>query len=421
MPRVKKSKVDLAVVGAGPAGLAAAIRARESGLERVVVLERAERPGGILLQCIHTGFGLQYFGEDLTGPEYSHRFVEKASDLGVEFLLDTMVTDLSPEKCLEVVGRNGLSILDPGAVVLAMGCRERTRAWAAIPGSRPAGIFTAGTAQRLINVEGYLPGRRVVILGSGDIGMIMARRLTLEGCTVEAVAEMLPYPSGSPRNEVQCLRDFGIPLLLEHTAVEVHGRDRVEGVTIARLDEERRPIPGTERRIDCDTLLLSVGLVPENELSAMAGIALDPLTGGPLVDERMETSLPGVFGCGNVVHVHDLVDYVTWAGEAAGAGAAAFVQGSGRETARRIRVKAGPNVRYVVPHTINGGEDVTIYLRVAAPEADVDLLVGDGAVRRRFKQVRPSEMLTLKVPASCLEGANGEIQISCVKRSKTDA
>ncbi|MDO8691118.1 MAG: NAD(P)/FAD-dependent oxidoreductase [Dehalococcoidia bacterium] len=421
MLRVRKSKVDLAVVGSGPAGLAAAIRARESGLERVVVLERAERPGGILLQCIHTGFGLQYFGDDLTGPEYSHRFVEKARDLGVDFLLDTTVTELSPEKRLVAVGRDGLNVLEPGAVVLAMGCRERTRAWAAIPGSRPAGIFMAGTAQRLINVEGYLPGRRVVILGSGDIGMIMARRLTLEGCQVEVVVEMLPYPSGSPRNEVQCLRDFGIPLLLEHTAVEVHGSDRVEGVTIARLDQERRPVPGTERRIDCDTLLLSVGLVPENELSTMAGIELDPLTGGPLVDERMETSLPGVFGCGNVVHVHDLVDYVTWAGEAAGEGAAAFVQGSGRDRSRRIRVKAGPNVRYVVPHTVSGGEDVTIYLRVAAPEDDVELLVGDGVMRRRFSRVRPSEMLILKVPASCLEGMNGEMQISCVRRRKSDA
>lgn len=413
------SNPDLAVIGAGPAGLAAAIQAREAGLERVAVIERAERPGGILLQCIHTGFGLQYFGEDLTGPEYSRRFTEKARDLGVRFHLDTAVLELSGDKRIMAASRDGLISLRPEAVVLAMGCRERTRAWAGIPGSRPAGIFTAGTAQRLINIEGYLPGRRIVVLGSGDIGMIMARRLTLEGCRVEAVAEVLPYPSGSPRNEVECLRDFGIPLLLEHTAVEVHGRERVEAVTIARVDAARRQVPGSEQRIECDTLLLSVGLVPENELSAMAGVELDPLTGGPLVDDRMETSVPGVFACGNVVHVHDLVDYVTWAAEAAGAAAASYAaSGVGKAgPGRRIPVKAGPNVRYVVPQSISSANDVTLYLRVAAPEEDVEIKVGPGFTKR-LKSVRPSEMLTLKLPARALDGLNGELQVSCTKRQR---
>ncbi len=420
MPRLADIKLDLAVIGAGPAGLAAAIRAREAGLDRVAVLERAERPGGILLQCIHTGFGLQYFGEDLTGPQYSHRFVEKARDLGVHFILDSMILELSSEKRLVAAGREGLVTLTPKSVVLAMGCRERTRAWASIPGSRPAGIFTAGTAQRLMNVEGYLPGRRAVILGSGDIGMIMARRLTLEGCQVEVVAEVLPYPSGSPRNEVQCLQDFGIPLLLGHTAVEVHGQERVEGVTIAQVDGARRPIPGTERRIDCDTLLLSVGLVPENELSTMAGIELDPLTSGPVVDDRMQTSLPGVFACGNVVHVHDLVDYVTWAGETAGAGAASYVQGGEQEDAGRIRVKAGENIRYVVPQSIISGQDVSLQFRVAAPDDNVDIVIGDGLLRQRHKRVRHSEMLTYKLPAASIQDVKGEIQVSCVKRRKAN-
>ena len=413
---------DLAVIGAGPAGLAAAIRAREAGLEQVVVLERAERPGGILLQCVHNGFGLQYFGEDLTGPEYSRRFVQKARDLGVGFLLDTTVLALSPGKQLVAASRKGLLVLEPGAVVVAMGCRERTRSWAGIPGSRPAGIFTAGSAQRLINVEGYLPGRRVVILGSGDIGMIMARRLTLEGCLVEAVVEIMPYVSGSPRNEVQCLRDLSIPLLLEHTAVEIHGRERVEGVTIARVNGDKRPVAGTERRIECDTLLLSVGLVPENELSIMAGIELDPLTGGPLVDDRMETSAPGIYACGNVVHVHDLVDYVTWAGEAAGAGAASHVANRGAAGRKgRISVKAGKNVRYVVPQAIVGGQDATLYLRVAEPDDDVELRVGQSLLRRRLKRVRPSEMLTLKLPAQSLEGLHGQLVVSCVGRQRAGA
>lgn len=416
------SNPDLAVIGAGPAGLAAAIRAREAGLERVVVLERGERPGGILLQCIHTGFGLQYFGEDLTGPEYSRRFAEKARDLGIQVHLETAVLEISRDRRLVAAGRSGLLSLEPASVVLAMGCRERTRAWAAIPGSRPAGIFTAGTAQRLINIEGYLPGRRIVILGSGDIGMIMARRLTLEGCRVEAVAEVLPYPSGSPRNEVQCLRDFGIPLLLEHTAVEVHGPERVEAVTIARVDSDRRPVSGSERRIECDTLLLSVGLVPENELSAMAGIELDPLTGGPLVDDRMETSVPGVFACGNVVHVHDLVDYVTWAGEAAGAAAASYAGRPEGEAQRegRIPVVAGRNIRYVVPQSLSHGHDVTLYLRVATPEEDVELRVGPRFLRR-FKRVRPSEMLSLTIPARALQDTDGKLVVSCTKRQTAGA
>lgn len=416
MPGLSASKLDLAVIGAGPAGLAAAIRARESGLERVAVLERAGRPGGILTQCIHPGFGLQYFGEDLTGPEYAYRFIEKARDLGVSFHLDSMVLDLSADRRLTVAGRDGLELMDPEAVILSMGCREKTRAWAAIPGTRPAGIFTAGTVQRLINIEGYIPGRRIVVLGSGDIGMIMARRLTLEGCHVEAVAELLPYPSGSPRNEVQCLRDFDIPLLLEHTAIEIHGSDRVEGVTIAQVDQDRRVIKGTERRIDCDTLLLSVGLAPENELSAMAGVALDPLTGGPMVDDQMHTNVPGVFACGNVVHVHDLVDYVSWAGESAGSAAASYVHGAGKDPSPKITVRAGQHVRYVVPQTIRKRQNAVLQLRVTIQEDDVELVVGSGLVRRRLKRVRPGEMLSLDLPAASLEGAPDELTVSCIKR-----
>lgn len=410
---------DLAVIGAGPAGLAAAISAKEAGIASVVVLERAERPGGILQQCIHTGFGLQYFGEDLTGPEYSSRFVQKARDLGIELVQGTSVLELTPQRRLVAAGKQGLSIINPLAVVLAMGCRERTRAWASIPGSRPAGVFTAGTAQRLINIEGYLPGRRAVILGSGDIGMIMARRLVLEGCRVEAVVEVLPYPSGSPRNEAQCLRDFGIQLLLEHTAIEIHGRERVEAVTIAQVNGERRPVPGTEQRLECDTLLLSVGLVPETELAYMAGVKLDYTTGGTLVDDRMETSLPGVFACGNVVHVHDLVDYVTLAGVAAGSAAASYVQNGGEASrGNSIPVEAGRNIRYVVPQAVRGGQDVTLYLRVSEPEEDVELRLGPGLARQRYKSVRPSEMLRIELPAQSLQSATGRLTVSCEKRRK---
>jgi NADPH-dependent 2,4-dienoyl-CoA reductase/sulfur reductase-like enzyme len=413
---------DVAIIGAGPAGLAAAIAAREAGAEGVLVLERSDRLGGILPQCIHNGFGLHYFHKDLTGPQYARHFAGKGKDLGVDFLLDTAVIQLSRERELVAASQDGLLSLKPRAIVLAMGCRERTRASVNIPGSRPAGIFTAGTAQRLINIEGYLPGRRIVVLGSGDIGMIMARRLTLEGCQVEAVVEVLPYPSGSPRNEVQCLRDFDIPLLLEHTVVDIQGQERVESVTIARVDDKKQPIPGTERRIECDTLLLSVGLVPENELSAMAGIELDPLTGGPVVDERMETCVAGIFACGNVVYVHDLVDYVTWEGEVAGLSAARYAQGQPSSQQRRWTVRPGRNIRYVVPQTISGQKDAALYIRVAAPEDEVELRVEPGLARKRLPRVRPSETLKLRLPAQRLGDRNqGELTVSCIRMEKHGA
>ena len=322
---------DLVIIGGGPAGLAAAIEARRRGVENLLILERDSELGGILNQCIHNGFGLHTFKEELTGPEYAARFIQQANDLGIPCKLNTMVLDLAADKTVTAMNRtDGLFQLHPKAVVLAMGCRERPRGALNIPGYRPAGIFTAGTAQRLVNMEGYLPGRKVVILGSGDIGLIMARRMTLEGAEVQVVAELMPYSGGLKRNIVQCLDDYGIPLKLSHTVVDIQGKERVEGVTLARV-ENGRPIPGTEEHYDCDTLLLSCGLLPENELSRAAGVRLSPVTGGPAVNESLATSIPGVFAAGNVLHVHDLVDYVSEEAGAAGAHAAAYIQSAGRE------------------------------------------------------------------------------------------
>ncbi|NPV54837.1 MAG: FAD-dependent oxidoreductase [Firmicutes bacterium] len=318
---VAKPDIDVAIIGGGPAGLAAAIGACNAGVDpdRVLILERGERLGGILPQCIHHGFGLHRFKEELTGPEYADRFIRKVERLGVKVLLDTMVIELGADRHITAVSdRYGLVSLVPGAVILAMGCRERTRAQIRIPGTRPAGIFTAGTAQRLVNIEGYLPGRRAVIVGSGDIGLIMARRLAIEGVEVAGVFEILPYPGGLVRNIVQCLDDFGIPLYLSHTVIEIHGKDRVTGVTVAEVDNGGNPVPGSERYIQCDTVLLSVGLIPENELSRMAGVEIDPLTGGPAVTGDFQTSVSGIFACGNVLHVNELVDDVSDEGERAG-------------------------------------------------------------------------------------------------------
>jgi NADPH-dependent 2,4-dienoyl-CoA reductase/sulfur reductase-like enzyme len=387
---------DIVVIGGGAAGLAAAIRAKESGAKRVLVLDRNSELGGILPQCIHTGFGLHYFKENLTGPEYISRFVDKARSLGVEFKLDTMVLKLKPER--EVVAansRDGLFTIRAKSVILAMGCRERTRGALAIPGTRPAGIFTAGTAQRLMDVEGFMPGKRVVVLGSGDVGLIMARRFVVEGAKVEAVIEMLPYAGGLPRNVIQCLEDFGTPLLLSHTVTAVHGAERVSGVTVANVDEKGSPIVGTERTIRCDTLVLSVGLIPENELSEEAGIMLDPTTGGPVVDERMETSVRGIFACGNVVHVHDLVDHVTETGVTAGRSAAGFALDELEPFRNRIRLRPGPGVRYVVPQIISGDEPVTVYLRVKNPVHNAMIRAGNIAVPVRA--ARPAETVTVKL------------------------
>jgi NADPH-dependent 2,4-dienoyl-CoA reductase/sulfur reductase-like enzyme len=393
-----RREVDLAVIGGGPAGLAAAVAAREAGLKNVVVVERSEYLGGLLDQCIHNGFGLFYFGEDLTGPEYAWRFIEKANDLGVKSLLNSMVVRLSPDRRILVSSSAGLTCLFAKAVVLAMGCRERTHGSLCISGTRTAGILTAGTAQRYVNIYGYIPGNEAVILGSGDVGMIMARRLTLEGVTVKAVVEVLPYVGGSIRNEVQCLNDFDIPLLLEHTVTEVHGKERVEGVTIAQVDKEWHPIVGTERSIACDTLLISAGLIPENELSRSIGIELDPLSGGPVVDNTMQTSCAGVFAAGNVLHVNDLVDNVSREAERAGGFAAAFVMGGIKREKTRVRLVAGGNIRYIVPQVVNIGEGFTLSLRVKEPAENVRLKVGN-FFNQNLRFVTPSQMVQLTVAA----------------------
>jgi NADPH-dependent 2,4-dienoyl-CoA reductase/sulfur reductase-like enzyme len=412
--------VDVAIIGSGPAGLAAAIGAKEAGAEKVTILERAEQPGGLLHQCIHNGFGLTYFDEDLTGPEYARRLIEKAMDLKVDIELESMVIDLSPDKELVWSNKHGLRKLQPRAIILAMGCRERTRQQILIPGLNPSGIMTAGTAQRYVNCEGYIPGKEVVILGSGDVGMIMARRLTLEGVKVKAVVEILPYIGGLIRNEVQCLGDFNIPVYLSHTVTNIHGQQRVEGVTISRVDNNFEPIDGTEFRIDCDLLLTSVGLIPENELSLKAGVRLDPVTGGPIVNENMETNVSGIFAGGNVVHVNDLVDNVSFESEISGTRAAEYALGKTPPSVRRIQLKAGKNIRYVVPQSIDAGKEATIYMRVKEPAEKVKLDIG-GIYSENLRVVKPSEMLKAKLTLDQLrkiKGGVSEIEVSCVKRSK---
>ena len=317
---------DIVIIGGGPAGLAAAVSARENGIQDILILERDKELGGILNQCIHNGFGLHTFKEELTGPEYAGRFIKQVKDLGIEYKLHTMVMDISSDKIVTAMNREeGLFEIQAGAVILAMGCRERSRGALNIPGYRPAGIYSAGTAQRLVNMEGYMPGREVVILGSGDIGLIMARRMTLEGAHVKVVAELMPYSGGLKRNIVQCLNDYDIPLKLSHTVVDIHGKERVTGITLAKVDEKGKPIPGTEEEYACDTLLLSCGLIPENELSRELGVKLNPVTSGPIVDESLETNVPGVFACGNVLHVHDLVDFVSEEADRAGTCAARYI------------------------------------------------------------------------------------------------
>ena len=398
---MKLSDIDVAVIGSGPAGMAAAIRAKEEGAEHVLILERQEQLGGLLHQCVHNGFGLFYFEQDLTGPEYGHRFAEKVKDLGIQVLLETMVTQISPDRQVTAVNnREGVLRLKPKSIVLAMGCRERSRGQLNVPGTRPAGIFTAGTAQRFVNVEGWIPGKKVVILGSGDIGMIMARRLTLEGVEVKAVVEILPYIGGLTRNEVQCLHDFHIPLLLEHTVTQIHGQTRLEAVTIAKVNKDKKPVNGTEQMTECDTLLLSVGLIPENELSRMAGVALDPLTGGPVVNQWRETTVSGIFAGGNVVHVHDLVDNVSWEAEIAGAWAAKFARKEEMEKEKKI-LKPGRNIRYIVPQSISAQHDVTLYARVKDMEENVTLKVGD-IFSESLRVVKPGEMLKIDLSHSQL-------------------
>ena len=371
---------DLVIVGGGPAGLAAAISARDHGIESILIIERDKELGGILNQCIHNGFGLHTFKEELTGPEYASRFIEQVAERGIEYKLNTMVMDIAADapsgnvitkKVTAMNREDGMFEIHAKAVILSMGCRERSRGALNIPGYRPAGIFSAGTAQRLVNMEGYMPGREVVILGSGDIGLIMARRMTLEGAKVKVVAELMPYSGGLKRNIVQCLDDFGIPLKLSHTVIDIEGKNRVEAVTIAEVGPDRKPIPGTEERYTCDTLLLSCGLIPENELTKQMGAELSDVTGGPIVDESLETDIPGVFACGNVLHVHDLVDYVSEEATAAGRHAAEYVKNGGDKSddGKEISITATGGVRYTVPSTINTAQmddTATVRFRVGA-------------------------------------------------------
>ena len=411
--------VDLVIIGGGPAGLAAAVEARKHGVQDLLVLERDNELGGILNQCIHSGFGLHTFKEELTGPEYAGRFIQMAKELDIPYKLNTMVLDLAADKTVTAMNKqDGLFQLHPKAVVLAMGCRERPRGALNIPGYRPAGIFTAGTAQRLVNMEGYLPGRKVVILGSGDIGLIMARRMTLEGAKVQVVAELMPYSGGLKRNIVQCLDDFGIPLKLSHTVVDIQGKERVEGITLARV-ENGKPVPGTEEHYDCDTLLLSCGLLPENELSRAAGVALNPVTNGPAVNERLETSIPGVFAAGNVLHVHDLVDFVSEEAGAAGAHAAAYIQnGEQGGDARTLPVRCENGVRYTVPTTIRpdcAGDTVTLRFRVANvyKNKKVAVYAGDTCIFSRKRPVlAPGEMETVQLKSEALRAHPEAAQIS---------
>ncbi|MCU0595119.1 MAG: NAD(P)/FAD-dependent oxidoreductase [Desulfobacterota bacterium] len=413
---VQKTHIDLAIIGAGPAGLAAAVQAKRLGLKDLVVFDRDEKPGGILRQCIHPGFGLEMFKEELTGPEYAHRYLKMAQAEGVDFALDTTVLEMDQNRVLTVVSAQaGLRQYECGSIILAMGCRERPRGAIGIPGTRPAGIFTAGQAQRLINIEGYMPGRTVVVLGSGDIGLIMARRLTLEGAQVKAVAEILPHPSGLVRNVFQCLHDFDIPLRLGHTVAEVHGDRRVEGVTLVRVDERWNPMPGTEQRIECDTLLLSVGLIPENELSRSAGVAMDSRTGGACVNDYFETSLQGVFSCGNVLHVNDVVDNVSSEGESAAYGAYLRVKGRMPDRMSMVPIEADETIGQIVPHRVSGQNDTTLHLRVKRPMKKVTLRVGDG-FEKKLPYARPSEMIWVTVPKEVFRAASGPVMVRCEGR-----
>ena len=418
---MRRLEVDVAVIGGGPAGLAAALAAHKEGAARVLIIERNHELGGILQQCIHHGFGLHRFKAELTGPEYAQRFINQVRETDIQVLLETMVLEVTEDRTIYAVNSSeGMLEISAKAVVLAMGCRERTRGALRIPGKRPAGIFSAGTAQRYINIDGYIPGRKAVILGSGDIGLIMARRLTLEGAQVEAVVEIMPYAAGLARNVVQCLEDFDIPLILQSTVVDIHGEDRLEGVTIARVDEDWKPIPGTERKIDCDTLLLSVGLIPENELSGGAGVELDPITNGPKVDDTLMTSIPGIFACGNVLHVHDLVDNVSKEAERAGAFAAQYARQQLSAANRRIKVEAGENIRYVVPHEISLDKPVEFFMRVQRPEDDVFLdLGGLRTVKKPF--VRPSEMLNITLTPEVLGKLQGDaLTVRIVSQKEVD-
>lgn len=392
-------KTEVAVIGGGPAGLAAAVAARDAGVEDILIIERDNELGGILNQCVHNGFGLHTFKEELTGPEYAGRYIDMVNERKIPYLLKTMVVDISRDKVITVMNREkGLFTIEADAIILAMGCRERSRGALNIPGYRPAGIYSAGTAQRYVNMEGRMPGKEIVILGSGDIGLIMARRMTLEGAKVKVVAELMPYSGGLKRNIVQCLDDFGIPLKLSHTVVDIKGTDRVEGVTIAQVDEKLKPIPGTEEFYSCDTLLLSCGLIPENELSSQAGVELSSVTGGPVVDESLETDIDGIFACGNVLHVHDLVDFVSQEASIAGEKAAEYVKGALAPSGKKISLQGVGGVRYTVPAEIDPermADKQVVRFRVGKVFKNVKVVttVGDQVLSSSKKRVMaPGEM-----------------------------
>ncbi len=406
----------MVIIGGGPAGMAAAVSAYDSGVTDIVILDREEELGGILKQCIHSGFGLHKLGEELTGPEYAAAYAKMVNERGIPVFFETTVTNVSKERIVTAYNSQGLLIIKAEAIILAMGCRERSRGALPIYGTRPAGIYSAGTAQKLMNCEGFPVGKRAVILGSGDIGLIMARRMSLEGAKVEGVCEIMPYSGGLTRNIVQCLEDFGIPLYLSHTVTEIHGRDRVEGVTVARVDEDRHVIEDTKRYIPCDTLLLSVGLIPENELTEAIGITLDAATGGAQVDESRQTVIPGIFACGNVLQVHDLVDYVSDEAEIAGRGAAVFVKNGGINT-ECIQTNAGFGVRYVLPQRIHKNQEraVSLFFRVAKPFGKVRVAVTSGEERLaasvRVRAV-PGEMERITLESELLQKAGKEICVS---------
>ena len=409
--------VDVLVIGAGPAGLAAAIAAKESGIDNLMVLERESTPGGILKQCIHNGFGLHRFGEELTGPEYAQRDIDRAAELGIYIQCDTTVLSVSEDKVVTCISREfGYQEIEAKAIVLAMGCRERPRGALGTPGTRCAGIYSAGTAQKLVNLMGYMPGKRCVILGSGDIGLIMARRMTLQGAKVLACVELMPYSSGLNRNIVQCLEDYDIPLYLSHTVVDIHGKEKLTGVTVAQVDANRKIIPGTEMKFDCDTLLLSVGLIPENELSVGAGVSLSAVTSGAEVDDALQTNVPGIFACGNVLHVHDLVDHVSNESFKAGRSAAQFAKGE-FAVGETVAVLDGQGVRGVVPQRIGVGEGkaVELMFRPASVYRNSVCLVkcGDTVIAKKKAPIfTPGEMVVVKLPEDVVAGLSGDLTVS---------